>query len=341
MAKAWVLLALFVLLACGQPPGATPANEATQSAAANRAVPTAAQAGGPAEPQLVPFEPVTTPAARAAARRAAEAALVEALVLHRCTADRAWCAELAPAGEGWRLDIVERARAGAPERRVRHALPREPRDDPIYELWPSLVREPGGAVMVGLLISGRAGFSGGGAMATRLSLLRLEPGAAAPVAVLEVPAEGSAMVRACFSEDDMRRRREACHDEYELTGTLTLIPPRNGDAQVTRAPHGSALSGGQGGLSLDRAQRGGGVGTVSVANDRARFRFTTTARTYPGEVGRWEDSADRPPLAPRDLVWAADRACSYSRIFTFDPARGHYVPDAPLPDCGQYLVADA
>jgi len=26
------------------------------------------------------------------------------------------------------------------------------------------------------------------------------------------------------------------------------------------------------------------------------------------------------------------------RVFTFDPAANAYVPDAPLPDCGDYTV---
>jgi membrane protein YdbS with pleckstrin-like domain len=55
------------------------------------------------------------------------------------------------------------------------------------------------------------------------------------------------------------------------------IPPRNGDAKVSRAPHGSALSGGQGDLRMDPsspsateglpcealAEQGGGAGTTS------------------------------------------------------------------------------
>jgi hypothetical protein len=34
-----------------------------------------------------------------------------------------------------------------------------------------------------------------------------------------------------------------------------------------------------------------------------------------------------------------DPLCSYRRSFTFDAAAGRYVPDAPLPDCGDYLVS--
>ena len=110
------------------------------------------------------------------------------------------------------------------------------------------------------------------------------------------------MIRACFSEEDMRQRRQACHDEYEFVGTLTLAPDSAG-------PH-------------------------------PRLLLETRARTYPGEVTRWEDSAERPRLSRGDLVWANHAGCSYRRSFSFDPAAGRYVADSALPDCGQFLVGE-
>lgn len=240
---------------------------------------------------MIPFPAVDTAEARAAAREAAEEALVESLVLHRCTADRGWCAELVRDGESRLLELR------GPDGTVRFAPPDREVGDPIFELWPHLVREADGAIMVGLLAARRTGFSGGGAMATRLILVRLAPGAAEAEAVLTAPVQGSAMVRACFSEEDMRLRREACHDEYELEGTLAPAPD-------------------------------GG------------FLLAVRSRTYPGEVERWEDSADRPPLTRRDLVWAEHSTCSYRRTYRWSAAEGRYLPDAPLPDCGQFLVGE-
>jgi len=259
-------------------------------------------AGTGAAAEMLPFPAVTTRAARRAARRAAEEALVEDLVLHRCTRGREWCAELVREGDSWVLEIAGRAGADGPERRLRFEPPDRDTGDPIFALWPHFVRETGGAVTVGLLASRRTGFSGGGALATRLILVRVAPGASRAEAVLAVPVEGSAMVRACFSEEDMRLRREACHDDYQFSGTLTLAP-----------------------------DGGGG---------RPAFLLATRARTYPGEVTRWEDSAERPPLGRGDLVWADHPGCSYRRTFAFDPAAGRYVADAPLPDCGQFLVGE-
>ena len=55
-------------------------------------------------------------------------------------------------------------------------------------------------------------------------------------------------------------------------------------------------------------------------------------------MSRNEDSLAKPPLKPKDLVKVVDAECSVRRVFTFDPATKAYVPDAPLPDCGDYTV---
>lgn len=286
MVKAWLLPGTLLVLSCG------PAI----------AGPDQPRAGTGAAAEMLPFPAVETREARAAARRAAEEALVEDVVLHRCTPGRDWCAELVRDGEFWLLEVVGRSSADGPERRVRFEPPDRDIGDPSFALWPHFVREADGAVIFGLLAGRRTGFSGGGAMATRLILVRVEPGGSQAAEVLTVPVQGSAMVRACFSEEDMRLRRAACHDEYEFAGALTLAP-----------------------------DDGGG---------RPNFLFASRARTYPGDVTRWEDSADRPPLRRGDLVWADHPGCSYRRTFAFDPAARRYVVDAPLPDCGQFLVGE-
>ena len=39
-----------------------------------------------------------------------------------------------------------------------------------------------------------------------------------------------------------------------------------------------------------------------------------------------------------DLVWERDPACSYRRSFAFDAASGRYAPDRPLPECSTYSL---
>ncbi len=121
---------------------------------------------------------------------------------------------------------------------------------------------------------------------------------AAPQEILTVPLSGSLMIRACFGEEDMKQRAGACHDEYEFNAELKA----DGDAFPPR------------------------------------LTYASTATTFPGPVSRNEDSLAKPPLKPKDLVKAVDAECSVRRVFTFDSATNAYVPDAPLPDCGDYTV---
>ncbi|HST36724.1 MAG TPA: hypothetical protein VLK25_08870 [Allosphingosinicella sp.] len=231
-----------------------------------------------------------------AQRQVAPSAGAEPLPATVCNGARFWCATVRRDGaEGpWTLLVYSAGLGGAPRRLT---LPQAAEDETELAVWPFLVREADGALLVGIKWYRRTMYSGGGAGAERLQLLRLA-GAAAPVAVLEAPSEGSSMVRACFSQEDMRSRRRACHDEYEFSGTLTLDP-----ATTAGRPH---------------------------------FILTTMARTYPGRLAREEDSAERPPLRRRDLVWWRDPDCSYTRRFAPDAA-GLYAPDAPLPACSDYL----
>lgn len=234
----------------------------------------------------------------AAQRQLAPAANADPIPATFCTAARSWCATVRREGERgpWALLVSPRGLGvrGAP---VRYGL--DPGDDDVAEVsvWPFLVRETDGALLVGIKYYRRTMYSGGGAGAERLQLLRLA-GDAAPVPVLEAPISASSMVRACFSEADMRERGRACHDEYEFAGTLTLDP--------------------------------------ATAAGRPHFILTTRARTYPGRVIRAEDMRERGPLRRRDLVWWRDPACSYTRRFVPDAA-GRYAPSAPLPACSDYL----
>jgi hypothetical protein len=210
-----------------------------------------------------------------------------------CTADRSWCVELseAPGTSQWRLDLI----SGTAEPRP-VMLPEA--EGGWFTVWPHLVRERSGAVILGIEQARSTGYAGGGASVSRLRLYRAEPGAA-PTELLDLPIGGTATIRACFSEADRRTRANACADRYEMGGALTLDPANDGE--------------------------------------RPRLVLTATARTWPGHVTRTEDSRDRGPLRREDLAWWNDPDCSYRRTLSFDPASGHYVPDAPLPACSDYL----
>ena len=213
----------------------------------------------------------------------------------RCSADRRWCARLRGDESGtWRLELSEDR---GPARRLDVAGEHD--EDSEFAIWPWLVREAGGAVLVGVELTRRTGYSGGGASATRLVLVRAEPGTAPLRAVLDVPLQAQKDIRACFGARDMRRRRGACSDQYEFAGTL----------------------------SLDPATRTG----------RPAFLLAARARTYPGRRSLDSDSTTAPPLRAADLRWTVDPGCTYRRRLAFDPGAGRYLPDRPLPACTDYL----
>ncbi len=206
-------------------------------------------AGAPAE-----LAPVSLPVADQAGNR------MEALTQNGarwCTADNAWCVETDESGA--------RAVNGA----ATVALG-EPAD-----VWPNIIRNADGSVVVGLIRTQSQMYSGGGGEGSELLLHSVVDGAAADAGAL--PYHGSLMIRACFDEASQRARREACQDQYDF---------------ATR-------------ISLNEA----------AASGPAQILLETAASTYPGQLNRNEDSTERSALQASDLVIWADPACSYRRTY--------------------------
>lgn len=93
----------------------------------------------------------------------------------------------------------------------------------------------------------------GGGQAVQISLYPLSsstPAATPPQAALTFPSSAAIDIRACFIRADARARHDACSDQYNFTGTLSL------DATPTPA----------------------------------KLVLTTVATTYPGHLSRTEDN---------------------------------------------------
>jgi len=227
--------------------------------------------GGGEEPAL---EAVALPLADQAGNR------MEALTQNGdrwCSADSAWCVEAneTTASVIHGDETIGLVTAGA--------------------AWPAIIRT-GEDAIVGIVTTDEQMYSGGGASAAHLTLFEIADGAAREV--LRMPYAASAMIRACFSEEDQAARAEACHDQYTF---------------VTR-------------ISLDEANASGAPILV----------LETAAGSFPGAVTRTADSRDHGPLSEADLVWARDRECTFRRTYTRG-ADGLYAPDQPVPGCSDYL----
>lgn len=214
-----------------------------------------------------------------------------------CTADRQWCVRTTREGDegAAQLEVAQQV-AGEAEPRVRYVPLVAGEEMRNYQPWPYLVRmAPGiGApqpphdpqqaalenVLVGVLAEWNTAYSGGGATASRLSLSRLyhQDDGIQIDAVLELPSDGSSMIRACFSEKDMAQRAGACHDEYTFTAELRLDPGAEGMPVL---------------------------------------RYTTSATRYPAGVSRERDSLAMPRLTRKDLRTETDRSCSFQRTLRF------------------------
>jgi hypothetical protein len=206
-----------------------------------------------------------------------------------CSDDRRWCVVPPEAEDGTLyVDVGTKGESY-------WSLPEG--DGSAYRLVPAIAPLKAGSALLLMEASRSVGYSGGGGDFKTWVVLHVAPdGAITPA--LRAPISGSLMIRACFSDKDMEQRLDACHDEYEMTGTIAL--------------------------------RDNGAAMPSI-------RYVTGARFFPRTIRRGVDSLSLPPLKKEDLVWAADPACSYDRTFTWDQANGQYASSAPLPDCSEYL----
>ena len=213
-----------------------------------------------------------------------------------CSGDGAWCVSLTgPDDEGVARPIL---RPGPnPDSSL---APVEPTDGgETFTVWPKLVVLGEGGFIAGVETRLSTGYSGGGGSATELRLFRVVAGQTPSGPILTLPVQGDLLIRACFSEADMEKRGEACHDEYGFTGKLE----------------------------------------IEVADGAMpALAYSTNAWAFPRGASRDEDSTTRGPLTAADLVRETDRKCSFSRRFVFDARRGAYAPDRPLPDCSNYTT---
>lgn len=155
--------------------------------------------------------------------------------------------------------------------------------------------------LVGFVRARHEDYSGGYAESMRLHLFRLVIGsdnsAALGDELLNLPWSSQAEIRACFTEQDLRDRREACHDIYRSVPTLAVAGP------------------------------------PAATNGLPDLLFAIEATAYPRTSRRDRDNSAGPPLTAEDLSEWRDPDCSYSRRLAYNPATLRYEMDRPAPDC--------
>jgi hypothetical protein len=181
------------------------------------------------------------------------------------------------------------------------------------KLWPHFIRqtvvhddgaEPVETLIIGIITSVSAMYSGGGGQAEDVRLYRVPDkadGTPALVELLSLPLNTGLIIRACFSDKDYRNRRGVCHDNYDYNATITLAPKQDKTAL-------------------------------------ARLVYRATTITTPGSSRRSKDNSGGRKLTAADIKPRTDPRCTYRRTIAFNPTTKQYEFDRPGPDCSEYTV---
>lgn len=226
-----------------------------------------------------------------------------------CLPDKSLCIELSGGSDGEPRNLLISSPASGDAEKMPIALPMAT-DDRSLGLWPKLVPvervgESGTRLppeyLVGVIAEERTMYSGGGGSGGRLHLLRLgtAPHAAGLREVFDVVWDSSLMIRACFSEQDMKDRLGACHDEYGFKATLAAAANDGGELPA--------------------------------------LTFRSFATAYPATSRRTEDNSGY-KLKKSDLAQWSDPECSYTRTLRYNPATSRYEMDRAAPDCSVYTT---
>lgn len=227
----------------------------------------------------------------------------------QCLPDKSLCLELAGGDKGEARNLLVSSPASGDAEKISIALPTGT-DERSLSLWPKLVPierlgESGARLppeyLVGVIAEERAMYSGGGGSGGRLHLLQLGmgPHATGLREVFDVVWDSSLLIRACFSEQDMKDRLGACHDEYSFKATVAGAPNDGGELPA--------------------------------------LTYRSFATAYPQTSRRTEDNSGY-KLKKSDLAQWSDPECSYTRTLHYNPATSRYEMDRAAPDCSVYTT---
>lgn len=164
-------------------------------------------------------------------------------------------------------------------------------------IWNDIIIEADGAVMVGLDFSKETRRSGFRSYQRRLLLLRAGP-TSEDLAVPVLEAPLSGHIEVDgCSPSERPDDLNVCINRFQMSSSFTLVP--------------------------------------KLSPERPDLIMVVTASTSPSRKLRSDE-----PRAPVERVEGditPDPACTYTRSFYFNETQGRYVPDAPLPECSDFL----
>ncbi len=155
--------------------------------------------------------------------------------------------------------------------------------------------------LIGILEHNSTMYSGGGASVDTLHLYKLsKTGANWKLSdeLLNIPYRGSKMIRACFSELDMKNRHGACHDEYDYGASITIAKGAKGEFP--------------------------------------NLIYNAVSTDYPASSSLEKDNSVK--IKKSDLYRKKDIECTFTRMITFDSISKQYQLNKPIPDCYDYLA---
>jgi hypothetical protein len=156
----------------------------------------------------------------------------------------------------------------------------------------------GESMIVGVEATQRLVYSGGAAHTTVLWLYRIDNAGTANAfaqQLLSVPFDAERSIRACFNEEDEKRRHHACLDQTSVKAMLVL--------------------------------------DADNAEPMPRLIYHVATGSYPSDMPFRAPEELPERLAKSDLVDYRHPVCSYDRKLAWNPATARYEFDRPAPDC--------
>lgn len=170
-----------------------------------------------------------------------------------------------------------------------------------FKVWPQIIRTSEDRAIVGVIGQAHEMFSGGGFTRHDLYLFDVTLGEpSSSNQIFSKPVASDISIRACFNEQDSKKRAGQCEDVYTFAAE---VKPLSGD------------------------------------QDYPDLQYTSKATRQPVGASRFEDSTTKPALNKEQAGVQTDKQCSYTVTYKWKKDGAIYEAATPVPDCDEFLEA--